>query len=78
MARVKIIQRILSRIKPRNDKKTFVGRALNFVRGRVLRRMPANVPKVVVLIMQGSSDDNVLSPARRLKGSGAYIVSVGK
>ena len=78
MPRIKQIQRILTIIKPRNDKKTNIGLALNFVRTRVTPRIKTNVPKVVVLITQGGSDDNVRSPSRKLKGSGVFIVTVGK
>ena len=78
MPAIKQIQTILTRIKPRNDKKTNIGAALAYVRRRVTSRLKTNVPKVVVLITQGGSDDNVLSPSRKLKGSGVIVVSVGK
>lgn len=78
LPRIKIIQRILTRIKPRNDKKTNMGAALEFVRRTVTPRMKTNVPKVIVLISQGGSNDNVRPPSRKLKGSGVIIVSVGK
>lgn len=78
MPKIKQIQTILTRIKPRNDKKTNIGAALEFVRTRVTSKLRTNVPKVVVLITQGGSDDNILSPSRKLKGSGVIIVSVGR
>ena len=77
MRKIRQIQNILTRIKARSDKKTNVGKALEFVRTRVTSRMKTNIPKVVVLITQGGSDDNVVSPSRKLKGSGVIVVSVG-
>ena len=78
MPKIKQIQTILTRITPRNDKQTNVGAALEFVRTSVTSRIKSNVPRVIVLIMQGGSDDSVLSPSRKLKASGVIIVSVGK
>ena len=78
MPKIKQIQTQLTRITPSNDKKTNAGAALEFVRTSVTSKIKPSVPRVVVLIMRGGSDDNVLSPSRKLKGSGVIIVSVGK
>ena len=78
LPKIRQIQNIMRNLKPEKDKKSNVGFALNFVRKVVLRRIKPTIPRVVVVVTQGSSDGNVLSPSRKLKGSGVFVVSVGK
>jgi collagen type VI alpha len=60
---------------------TGTGRALNFIRTRVFRlngrRRTGGRRKVLVVLTDGRSQDDVKKPANKLKKAGVDIISVG-
>ncbi len=73
----KDIQNTVVKFRPAANKKTYVGRALRYVRSKVVKKMPKNVPRVVITILSGGSDDNFKAPFDRLNGDGVRMLSIG-
>ena len=76
--KVKQIQDSVVKVHPRANKRLYVGRALRYVRYRILRKLSKAVPRVVITIMQGSSNDNFRVMRGVLIGANVKLISIGE
>ena len=76
--KVKNIQDGVIRFQPRANKRLYIGRALNYVRTQIVRRMAKNIPRVIINVLQGSSSDNFKYPVGVLQGLNIRMITIGE
>ena len=78
LPKVKTIQTKFVTFRPAANKKMYIGRALTYTKNQVMSKLPRNTPRILITILQGSSDDGFQTPVNQLKGDGIKMLSIGR
>ena len=76
--KAKQVQDFVIRAHPRANKRLYVGRALRYLRGNVVRKLNKASPRIVITILQGSSSDNFRNMRGIISGMNVKLISIGK